>query len=239
MITVIILLILAGVAMSLITGEGGLFARANHAGYRYNEVSYNEAVRYNELDALMGQYIGEENEKSDLEKLREYFALGWDAIEEYDEVTGDYLGYKNVAPILDASTSIEEFGFNGIFNGITYNGKKYAVEGTYRWVYECVADLNSVDLDTFGAYVDENLNVMLVTPSTPDDSTHTNFAIWNSEDVNRGFRVELEGVESDDFVYVVIPSINGNPLDEALFYDANTGQLLGEWQGDSGDQPVL
>jgi len=58
-ITVIILLILAGVSMSLITGEGGLFARANHAGYRYNDVSYNEAVKFNELDNLMGQYIGD------------------------------------------------------------------------------------------------------------------------------------------------------------------------------------
>jgi len=58
-VTVIILLILSGVAISMITGEGGLFARANHAGYRYNDVSYNEATRYNELDALMAQYIGD------------------------------------------------------------------------------------------------------------------------------------------------------------------------------------
>jgi len=58
-ITVIILLILAGVAMSLITGEGGLFARANHAADLYNKTAYNEAVRYDELDALMGQYIGD------------------------------------------------------------------------------------------------------------------------------------------------------------------------------------
>jgi len=59
-ITVIILLILAGVAMSLITGEGGLFARANHAGYRYNETAYNEAVNFNRLDALMAQYVGDD-----------------------------------------------------------------------------------------------------------------------------------------------------------------------------------
>jgi len=58
-ITVIILIILAGVAMSLITGEGGLFARANHAADLYNKTAYNEAVNFNKLDALMAQYAGD------------------------------------------------------------------------------------------------------------------------------------------------------------------------------------
>ena len=49
-ITVIILLILAGVAISMITGEQGLFAQTNHAANTYKAAQENEAIH---LDALM------------------------------------------------------------------------------------------------------------------------------------------------------------------------------------------
>lgn len=49
-ITVIVLLILAGVAMSMITGDGGLFQKANDAAGKYNEGAQNEK---NELDNYM------------------------------------------------------------------------------------------------------------------------------------------------------------------------------------------
>ena len=55
-ITVIILLILAGVAMSLITGQNGLFARANHAGYEYTVASQTEADHVAALNSLLEQY---------------------------------------------------------------------------------------------------------------------------------------------------------------------------------------
>ena len=66
-ITVIILLIIAGVAMSLITGQNGLFARANHAGYEYDRAAQEEKDKYDELDALLAQYapdadVDDENE---------------------------------------------------------------------------------------------------------------------------------------------------------------------------------
>jgi len=56
-ITVILLLILAGVTMSQITGEGGLFARANYAGYAYNAAAYNESDDVKDLNGLMAKYI--------------------------------------------------------------------------------------------------------------------------------------------------------------------------------------
>jgi len=55
-ITVIVLLILAGVAMSLITGEGGLFARANRAGYAYNDAAYTEQGKWNDLYSNTKEY---------------------------------------------------------------------------------------------------------------------------------------------------------------------------------------
>ena len=53
-ITVIITLILAGVGISLITGEAGLFSRANHAATMYNQKAQEEAERLNAL--LSGNY---------------------------------------------------------------------------------------------------------------------------------------------------------------------------------------
>ena len=57
-ITVIILLILAGVAISMITGGEGLFAKANKAAGEYNEAAKNEAEMLNEL--LNGEYLPKE-----------------------------------------------------------------------------------------------------------------------------------------------------------------------------------
>jgi len=203
-VTLIILLILAGVAMSLITGEGGLFARVNHAGVVYNTSAHNEADRYAELDTYATQYGGDE--KSDLEKLREAFAGGF---EEF--------ATKEIA------SEVEIFGSNVQFIGFTYKGKKYAVDSYTMLVYECVADLDSVDLSTFGEYVDENLNSMLVTPSTSMNNKHNNYFLSTSEEVYNVTNVELEGV---DYVYVA------SDLDEHLrFYDINTGEFLGAYGG--------
>ena len=52
-ITVIILLILAGVALSLITGQEGLFSKARQAGTSYNEASQNELNEMNNLLAMI------------------------------------------------------------------------------------------------------------------------------------------------------------------------------------------
>ena len=54
-ITVIILLILAGVALSLITGQDGLFDKARQAGTSYNEASKNEANTVNQLISEMNK----------------------------------------------------------------------------------------------------------------------------------------------------------------------------------------
>ena len=55
-ITVIIILILAGVALSLITGEEGLFARTNHAASLYKDASQTEADKVGQL--INSEYMG-------------------------------------------------------------------------------------------------------------------------------------------------------------------------------------
>ena len=55
-ITVIVLLILAGVAMSLITGEQGLFNRANQAATVYNQKSQEENATWTSLMTNVNTY---------------------------------------------------------------------------------------------------------------------------------------------------------------------------------------
>ena len=58
-ITVIIMLILAGVALSLITGEEGLFARTNHAASLYKDASQVEADKVGSVVSELEKYSGE------------------------------------------------------------------------------------------------------------------------------------------------------------------------------------
>ena len=55
-ITVIILLILAGVALSLITGEEGLFARTNHSAQKYKDASQAEADKVDSVVSELEKY---------------------------------------------------------------------------------------------------------------------------------------------------------------------------------------
>ena len=130
-ITVIILLILAGVAMSLITGQNGLFARANRAGYEYNTAAYVEKGQVEDLQGYLEQYDksgANQQEKSDLDKLKEYFAKGPGVFYWYDEQTYEG-GFNDVEPIMDASTSIHEVGGNDDYLFIEYNENYYKVNG--------------------------------------------------------------------------------------------------------------
>ena len=70
-VTVIVLLILAGVAISMITGEQGLFAQTNHAGEEFKQESAYEALKVELYSAQMEKYFeqGLTDERLD-ERLR-------------------------------------------------------------------------------------------------------------------------------------------------------------------------
>jgi len=205
-ITVIILLILSGVAISMITGEGGLFARANHAGVVYNISAHNEADRFGELDTYATQYGYDE--KSDLEKLREFFALGWEDIIWEDNETGEWeWGFNDdVEPIPDASTSIEIIGvwFSDLI--IIYNENTYNVARDSMDVSIFSYD---IDFNTFGVYNIEGIDV-LITPSTPGNAIHTSFVI---------VEYNLNGYEGDTYQ---VDNGNGNS-----YYRVDNGEYLG------------
>ncbi len=61
-VTIIVLLILAGVAISLTVGNNGLFSRAKNAANTWREAETNEASEMNsavtEYDELYNQYFG-------------------------------------------------------------------------------------------------------------------------------------------------------------------------------------
>ena len=68
-ITIIVLLILSGVAISMITGEGGLFSKSNHAADRYNIESQKEGNKINQLMTYLNgnyteEFVDEENDES-------------------------------------------------------------------------------------------------------------------------------------------------------------------------------
>ena len=60
-ITVILLLILAGVAVSMITGEDGLFSKANTAGYTYIKSTEEEAIKVAMWNLTLNAYTNTED----------------------------------------------------------------------------------------------------------------------------------------------------------------------------------
>lgn len=56
-ITIIILLILAGVSLNLVLGENGLIRRSQEAKEAYTQSQSEEAEQLNEVESWMDQYI--------------------------------------------------------------------------------------------------------------------------------------------------------------------------------------
>lgn len=56
-ITIIVLLILAGITMSLVMGENGIIARAQEAGKNYTQAEEKENVDLAKLNNEVGEYI--------------------------------------------------------------------------------------------------------------------------------------------------------------------------------------
>lgn len=125
-ITVIILLILAAVAVSAITGNDGLFSKANEAGTKYNESAQNEKK---ELDGLLSWFgdleSGNPNYPKDADFIIETIE---DLITFRDKVNAgnDFEG-KKVYLVADLDlTSIDNFEGIGSFSG-TFDGMLHKI----------------------------------------------------------------------------------------------------------------
>ena len=71
-VTIIVLLILAGVAISLSIGENGIFKRAQNAVEVHKESSENEVQTMNELTNLIDKYSGENTQTNPKLKVGDY-----------------------------------------------------------------------------------------------------------------------------------------------------------------------
>ena len=82
-ITIIVLMILAGVAISLATGEDSIFSKANEVASKWNESAINEQETVNMLlNVLEGGTIPEQKEKVNPPEIKEgmipvYYDNGW------------------------------------------------------------------------------------------------------------------------------------------------------------------
>ena len=69
-VTIIVLLILAGVVINLSLGEEGIFRRAQKGTERYHSASINEKIEINNVSNYIEDYLNELNKEkiSDIEK---------------------------------------------------------------------------------------------------------------------------------------------------------------------------
>lgn len=118
-ITVIILLVLAGIAISAITGEEGLFSKVKQSGEKYNNAAYEEK---NTIDNLLG--VGENKSTSyeDFLQLIKNNAIGYPKYDDANRVAivsgTEYTADENVWLIVNSannSTGSLEATIDGIY----------------------------------------------------------------------------------------------------------------------------
>ena len=115
-VTIIVLLILAGVAISLTIGQDGIFARAQNAVNVYEQASLNEQNALDGLAGLMDEYINGSNQ-SNAKTVVQAFKDG-------ELQIGDYVNYQN-------PTSGQYVSY-GTKNGIA--DQTFTVDSTTQWI---------------------------------------------------------------------------------------------------------
>ena len=60
-ITIIVLLILAGVALATLTGRDNIIDNANNAVEKYKDSTKDENATYDKIDALFKKYLGDDH----------------------------------------------------------------------------------------------------------------------------------------------------------------------------------
>ena len=173
-VTVIVLLILAGVAINLTVGDNGLFKRAQNAADTYQETSEREAIEL----AVAGMQIGSMHEtgmtKTELENsLKEQFG---DEVSVEDNEDGSFLvtiGENQYyvgedGEIIDSSNMIEISTVEELktFRDDVNNGNTY--EGKYVYLTNDIILDSSEEWEPIGLYPNDS--------STPDDEDNKPFS---------------------------------------------------------------
>ena len=173
-VTVIVLLILAGVAINLTIGDNGMFKRAQNAADTYQEASEREAIELAVAGMQIGSTQGNDMTKTELENsLEDQF--GDDASVEDNEdgsflvTIGEnqyYLGENG--EIIDSSNMVKISTADELkaFRDDVNSGNTY--EGKYVYLANDITlDINE-EWEPIGLYLNEN--------TSPDDETNIPFS---------------------------------------------------------------
>ena len=153
----VVLLILAGVAISLITGKDGFFSKANYSADKYNEKSQNEANKFNSLmQFVKGNYLStiEEIEESELDEILELLKANQiDTIladkRKVDKVIANKSKYGNYILKTSDTTNFEKFVANNYAMNKMINNNDWVDEILANNEYITVLDnSNPIDVPT-------------------------------------------------------------------------------------------
>ncbi len=116
-ITIIVLLILAGVTIAALTGENGILTRAQNAADAYEQASQDEQDAINDLEGWMNGYLNGNNQGKTLVEMYDSGELN----------IGDYVDYKNptsgsyTAYATDTGVDDQGFEFYGYITDQVYD----------------------------------------------------------------------------------------------------------------------
>ena len=117
-VTIIVLIILAGVSINMIVGDNGLLTRAQDAADIYEQASINEQSALDSLEEIMNGYLNDDNQGE--KTLVEMYDSG-------ELNIGDYVDYKNpttgsyTAYATDTGVDDEGFEFYGYITDQVYD----------------------------------------------------------------------------------------------------------------------
>lgn len=184
-VTIIILLILAGVALRLVIGENGLIARSKQGAEVYKQSAENETEKLDSLNDEFGKMLpgvsideifnneNEGNTKYDPNKLHIGDFVNYDAgTWTQDEINAIKVGIKGseVGANNDAnSLPNTEFKFGGFGVGTSRNGNAKPFDKDYNYVKE-----NGEAVTGWRVFdVGEDGGVTLISAGCPEDYYHT------------------------------------------------------------------
>ena len=208
-ITVIVLLILAGTAITLGLNGGDLFGHANTAAQRWNESVINEETVLSDAIGTLTSMIEERERERDLAELQQYFNNNYATFDLFNSSTRKF---KNTEPIMDAETSIIAMGeknLNGAMmmycmniqykDNIYYIEYAHLLEGDTYWSH-LFLDNYEPEYGLAGIYLGNRLN-------------KTTFS--NAYVIIDGKKVDIsDKIETTDYSLIDVSSIEGLTVDE-------------------------
>ena len=215
-ITIIVLLILAGISIATLTGENGILTRANDAKIKNEQAQIEEEIKlaYNavQTDALRNNW--DINQKAEaLEKELQKEEENATVIAEENNLKISYKGYEM---IINENGEIENIKKSSITINIKTTGEEAKVEADGTIVKE-IKD-NNVPIPVGFYYVGGNKETGLVISDS-------------KEDENKGTTDEIDGnLKGNQFVWIPVKTNQTIEIEVSSLNDIQTLTINGEEQ---------